>query len=279
MNLHGKILYAFCTILTFISVSSLSGNGLPAYKIKGIVLNSETGAPVPLAEAFISGTTFGSITNTEGVFELTTSYLPCQLVVSHISFAPFSMKIDKESVSYLTVKLIPYEHEIREITIEARNTRRENMKLFKKAFLGMDKYASTCSILNDSVLSFSWDSSVFKASAYQPILIDNGRLGYNIKIILNDFKLIYNPEAYEKIQKSKRHMYDISGAVYQMMGEYFFIPYPPGKKSKQVSFAKSRLAAYYGSRMHFLRSLYEGDPKKHGYDIKPGFYSVLSQNQ
>ena len=138
----------------------------------------------------------------------------------------------------------------------------------------MDKYASTCSILNDSVLSFSWDSSVFKASAYQPILIDNGRLGYNIKIILNDFKLIYNPEAYEKIQKSKRHMYDISGAVYQMIGEYFFIPYPPGKKSKQVSFAKSRVVAYYGSRMHFLRSLYEGDPKKHGYDIKPGFYSV-----
>ena len=56
---------------------------------------------------------------------------------------PFSMKIDKESKSYITIKLIPYEHEIKEITIEARNTRKENMKLFKKAFLGMDKNART----------------------------------------------------------------------------------------------------------------------------------------
>ena len=274
MHLSKKILFTLCSILIFVSVFSLSGNGLPAYKIKGVVLNSETGAPIPLAEAFISGTTFGSITNSEGVFELNSSYLPCQLVVSHISYAPFSMKIDKESKSYITVKLIPYEHEIKEITIEARNTRRENMKLFKKAFLGMDKYASTCSILNDSVLSFSWDSSVFSASAYQPLLIENGRLGYSIKIILNDFKLIYKPEAYKKIQKSKRNMYDITGAVYQMLGEFFFIPYPPGKKSKQESIARSRIAAYYGSRMHFLRSLYLGDPKEHGYDIKPDFGSV-----
>ena len=245
MHLSKKILFTLCSILIFVSVFSLSGNGLPAYKIKGVVLNSETGAPIPLAEAFISGTTFGSITNSEGVFELNSSYLPCQLVVSHISYAPFSMKIDKESKSYITIKLITYEHEIREITIEARNTRRENMKLFKKAFLGMDQYASTCSILNDSVLSFSWDSSVFSASAYQPLLIENGRLGYSIKIILNDFKLIYKPEAYKKIQKSKT-------------GKY----------------CKTRIAAYYGSRMHFLRSLYLGDPKEHGYDIKPDFGSV-----
>jgi len=71
----------------------------------------------------------------------------------------------------------------------------------------MDQYASTCSILNDSVLSFSWDSSVFSASAYQPLLIENGRLGYSIKIILNDFKLIYKPEAYKNIQKSKTGKY------------------------------------------------------------------------
>jgi hypothetical protein len=138
----------------------------------------------------------------------------------------------------------------------------------------MGKNASTCSILNDSVLSFSWDSSVFSASAYQPLLLDNGSLGYNVKIILNDFKLIYDPEAYKKIQKRKRHMYDISGAIYQMLGEYFFVPYPPGKKSTQKSIAKSRLAAYYGSRMHFLRSLYQGDPKEQGYEIKPGFASA-----
>jgi len=70
VRLNRIILYTLSNILISVSIPALSGNGLPAYIIKGIVLNNETGAPVPLAEAFISGTTFGSITNAEGVFEL-----------------------------------------------------------------------------------------------------------------------------------------------------------------------------------------------------------------
>ena len=272
MFLNLKITNTLFAVLILVFVASVSGNGSSAYKIKGIVLNHKTGAPIPLAEVFISGTTFGSITNDEGEFELKTSYLPCQLVASHISYAPFTMMIDKESMSYVTIKLIPYEHEIKEITIEATSMRKENMEVFRQAFLGMDEYASACTILNDSVLLFRWDSSVFSASAYQPLLVDNSKLGYRIKIILNEFKLAYDPVAYKKIQRNKRHISKIAGAVYQMQGEFFFIPHPPGKSGKQERITNSRLKAYFGSRMHFLRSLYLGNPKKHGYDIKPDFY-------
>ncbi len=187
VNFCLKISNTLFAILMFVSVSSVSGNGLSAYKIKGIVLNHETGAPIPLAEVFISGTTYGSITDKKGEFELQTSYLPCQLVVSHISYAPFTMMIDVESMSDLTIKLIPYEHEIEEISVEAMNMRKENLKLFRKAFIGTDDFASTCTILNDSVLSFRWDSMVFSASAHQPVIIDNPKLGYRIRIILEDF--------------------------------------------------------------------------------------------
>ena len=272
MFLKSKITIILFAILILVSVSSVSGCLSSAYNIRGIVLNHKTGAPIPIAEVFISGTTFGSITNDEGEFELKTSFLPCQLVASHISYAPFTMMIDKESMSYVTIKLIPYEHEIKEITVEAMNTRKENMELFRQAFLGTDEYASACTILNDSVLLFSWDSSVFSASAYQPLMVDNSKLGYRIKIILNEFKLAYDPVTYKKIQKNKKHISKIAGAVYQMQGEFFFIPHPPGKRGKQERITNSRLKAYFGSRMHFLRSLYLGNPKKHGYDIKPDFY-------
>lgn len=272
MCLKSKITNSLFAVLMFVYITSVSGNGKSAYIIRGIVLNQKTGDPIPLAEVFISGTTYGSITNDEGEFELKTSFLPCQLVSSHISYAPFSMMIDVESMSYVTIKLIPYEHEIQEITVEAMNTRKENMKLFKQVFLGTDEYASTCTILNDSVLLFNWDSSVFSATAYQPILVDNDRLGYRIKIILNEFRLLYDQEAYKKIQKNKRNITDIGGAVYQMQGEFFFIPHPPGKRGKQERIKKSRMKAYFGSRMHFLRSLYLGNPKKHGYDIRPNYY-------
>lgn len=267
-----KISIRLISVLLFLFAISAHGNGSSAYIIRGIVLNQKTGAPIPLAEVFISGTTFGSITNEKGEFELKTSFLPCQLVASHISYVPFTMMVDVESVSYVTIELAPYEHEIQEITVEGMNLRKENLELFRQAFLGTDEYARSCTILNDSVLRFNWDSSEFSASAYQPLLINNGKLGYRIKIILNEFKLLYDSMAYNKIQKNKKKITDIGGAIYQVQGEYFFIPHPPGKRGKQEKIKKSRMKAYFGSRMHFLRSLYLGNPKKHGYDIQPGFY-------
>ena len=123
-----KITLSLFAALMFVFVS-VSGHGSSAYKIRGIVLNKNTGAPIALAEVFISGTTFGSIKNDEGEFELTTSFLPCQLVASHISYAPFTMMIDLESMSYVTIKLMPFEHGIQEITVEGMNTRKENMDM------------------------------------------------------------------------------------------------------------------------------------------------------
>jgi hypothetical protein len=274
MFLKPKISNILIAVLMLVSFYSVSGNGLSVFEIKGMVLDQETDAPIPLAEVFISGTTFGSITDGKGEFELQTNYLPCLLVVSHISYVPFSKMIDDGSMSYVKIALIPYEHEIKEISVEGMNMRKENLKLFRQAFFGMDEYASACNILNDSVLRFRWDSSIFSASAYQPLLVDNNKLGYRMKIILNDCRLVYDPVTYKKIQKNKKNKSIISGAVYQMQGEFFFIQHPPGKKGKQERTAKFRLEAYFGSRMHFLRALYSGDLKRQGYRINPDISQV-----
>ena len=137
-------------ILTLVIVASVFGNESSAYRIRGVVINMESGGPVKLAEVFVSGTTYGSITNEAGEFELETSYLPCQLVVSHIAYASFTQLINLESLHYVTVKLIPYEHEIKEITVEGKSMRKENLALFREAFIGTDEIASACRILNDS---------------------------------------------------------------------------------------------------------------------------------
>ena len=66
---YSQISNALIAILLFVSVSSVSGNELSTYQIKGIVLNQETGAPITLAEVFISGSTYGTITD-ENAFGL-----------------------------------------------------------------------------------------------------------------------------------------------------------------------------------------------------------------
>jgi hypothetical protein len=266
-----KLVLTAAILIVFPSL--VSGSAQETYKITGVVLNRETNDPVPLAEVFISGTTHGSITDTEGRFELETGYLPCQLVVSHLSYAPFNRMIDVESLTYLTIRLIPYQHEITEIAVESISRRKENLELFKRAFIGEDDIAYACKILNDSILSFRWDSLVFSASARQPLLIDNPKLGYRIKIILEDFKLIYQPEDYRKIHRGRKIKPDVTGALYQTICQFHFIPHPPGKGSQQKRIENNRLRTYYGSRMHFLRALYSDQLKSYGYRINPGYQS------
>jgi len=268
---YTQILNLLLVILLTASVSSVSGNELSTYQIKGIVLNQETGAPITLAEVFISGTTYGRITNEKGEFELYSDYLPCQLVVSHVSYVTVNLMIDSESISYLTIELFPYKHELSEISVEAVNTRKQNLKLFRKAFIGTDEFASACTILNDSVLSFRWDSMVFSASAHQPVIIDNPKLGYTIRVIINEFNVIYNRETFKRIHKDNRMKAYVGDAVYQWLCNFHFVPYSIEEKRKQKLLEKTRLKIYYGSRMHFLKALYSGHPGDHGYYINPDF--------
>ena len=271
MYLKFRITYVLMALLIMATISSPSGRAQAAYKIRGVVINMESGGPVQLAEVFISGTTYGSITNEAGEFELETSYLPCQLVVSHISYAPFNTLINAESPAYLTVKLIPYQHEIKEITIGSTSRRKDNLELFKRGFLGTDDIAKSCTILNDSVISFMWDSLIFSASSYQPIQIDNPKLGYRISIILENFKLIYTHEIYKKIHKGDKIKPDPTDASYQIACYFHYKPYSPGTSRKGYRIAENRRRVYYGSKMHFLRALYSGKLKTHGYEINPGF--------
>jgi hypothetical protein len=270
MYLKFRITYVLMALLIMATVSASSGSAPAAYKIRGVVINMESGGPVKLAEVFISGSTFGSITNEAGEFELETSYLPCQLVVSHISYAPFNKMIDAESLTYLTVKLSPYPHEITEITIASTSRRKDNLELFKKGFLGTDDIAKSCTILNDSVITFMWDSLVFSASSNQPIQVDNPKLGYKINIILDNFKLIYTPETYKRIHKARKIKPDVTDAIYQIACHFHYKPYTPGKQREENRIVKNRRRIYYGSKMHFLRALYSGKLKTHGYEINPG---------
>jgi len=286
--------YALISTLFTVFALFVSGSMPKTYKITGVVLNEETMKPIPLVEVFISGSTFGSITNEEGKFELETSYLPCQLVASHISYAPYNKLIDFESRTDLFIRLIPYQHEIKEITVESKSRRKnnkdiivesmrrrkDNMELFKRGFLGWDDIASNCTILNDSVLSFKWDSLVFTASAYQPVLLDNPKLGYRIKIILKNFKLIYKPEDYKRILRGRKIKPDVTGAIYHIASNFYYTPYPPGTKREQESIEKTRLRVYYGSKMHFLRALYSGQLRVQGYEINPGIkYAPITYSQ
>ena len=50
-----------------------------------------------------------------------------------------------------------------------------------------------------------------------------------------------------------------------ILGYFFYKPYPDAGKRKTARFEKNRLRAYYNSNLHFLRSVYENRLAENGY--------------
>lgn len=127
---------------------------------------------------------------------------------------------------------------------------REYYELFKLLFLGQNNAAQLCEIRNPKVLDFSYDeeNATLKASARQPLKIQNQFLGYELEYDLVDFTMNYR----DQIQY-------IAGAI-------LFVEMK-GSKSKNKKWNRNRLSSYHGSLMHFVRSLYDEKLKENGFII------------
>jgi outer membrane cobalamin receptor len=78
----------------------------PQQTVKGTVTDSETGDPIEYANVLVLGTTDGSATDANGVFQISTSLTPpFMLLVSHIGYSP--RHVEATSGKDLVLQLIP----------------------------------------------------------------------------------------------------------------------------------------------------------------------------
>jgi hypothetical protein len=92
------------------------------------------------------------------------------------------------------------------------------------------------------VLNFSFhqNKNILEATTDGFLIVDNQALGYRIKFLINEYKSDY-----------------ASGFI-QYQGQRFFEELP-GKDPAKKKWYKNRDDAYYGSAMHFYRSLFKKD--------------------
>jgi hypothetical protein len=117
--------------------------------------------------------------------------------------------------------------------------RRENYELFKKCFIGETANAPYCTIQNAKELIVYRKSNDSNLVAYsvKPLIIKNSAFGYEIVYDLKTFH------------------YNLHTKHLRFSGDYYFQDISNHKR-KNSSTKNNRLIAYYGSRMHFLRSLF-----------------------
>lgn len=162
--------------------------------IKGKITNSNL-QPIEGASVYLDGTTIGTISDSEGLFEITSNNkYNTLLIVKYLGYEDVYVSNPYEKEFY-TFVLVPKINEIETVVIVKDGfTRKQKLQLFREQFLGLTKYGKACKILNEDAIDFNYDleTFIFTASCPEPIRVENPLLGYFIDFDLQDFYVKFN---------------------------------------------------------------------------------------
>ena len=133
----------------------------------------------------------------------------------------------------------------------------KNTEIFLlKNFIGTSPNARECKLLNTEALKFFYynRSNKLKILATEPLQIENRALGYSLHYQLDSFVYYYNSD------------------INSYRGFCLFTEMI-GPDSEKNAWASNRLKAYYGSKMHFMRSIYDSSLEEEGWEI-----AMLNEN-
>lgn len=245
-----NFLSAFLLLLPFFA----SGQ----YEIRGQVVAGDDQAPLPGANVFFAHTTKGTSTNTNGEFAFYN--LPpgrLQLVVSFLGYETIVLELKTPLNQKLKIVLKPLATQLKGVTIHDKKQRYsdwlEYLRIFKENFLGQSSNARLCELVNPKILSFDNDKDRLVASADTSLVINNRALGYQLKFLLQTYSLTYLTH------------------TIRYEGQFVFKLLTPADEAERKYWATNRLRSYYGSEMHFMRSLYKRQL------IEEGFFLTLNK--
>jgi hypothetical protein len=242
MKLVCRLLFIFTLLINFNAFAQ------GRYSVSGIVTD-ESGAIQKGATVFISGSQKITSTDNAGQFEFYDlnpgSY---QLSVKLLGFYPFTENIQVHDAAVkLNIKLKVKTIVLNEVVIGNGDNWEANYAIFKAQFLGTSDNARQCVITNPRVLSFGTAGrNVLTADADEFLIVENKKLGYRVHYLLKDFKFD------RKLLRTK------------LDGDTNFEELE-GTPEMKIQWAQSRLAAYQGSLMHYLRSVYTNKTVKEGF--------------
>jgi hypothetical protein len=235
------LLLAGLFALPFVSIAQII--------IQGKVINEFTGKPLQGTSIYFNNTTIGTSTNADGRFSLPLPEIEnAELIISSVGYQRLVYKPEAATIQNKTIvfKLMQKEEELKDILILTDAVRKKYLAIFEREFLGITEEASHSNIQNKKDIYFtSGDSkNSFKAYSDTPLTIINKMLGYKVSFELVEF--FYD-------QQNGRTSY----YGYTRFDEM-------GDKNRWV---KNRKRCYYGSTMHFYRSLIGNHLQQDGYKV------------
>lgn len=154
---YSKLTIAICFLIGF-SVDIVASQTNQEYRVRGTVLDAETGETIPGVNVYISQTTIGAVTKSEGSFEFSTNLAGVHtLVFSYVGYKTETRELNfyNEQKPYFEVRLKsePVELDPVEVT-ESNKEWKKNLEIFTRNFIGLAGTAAYTEIENPWVIGF-----------------------------------------------------------------------------------------------------------------------------
>ncbi|MCP9756519.1 carboxypeptidase-like regulatory domain-containing protein [Lacihabitans sp. CCS-44] len=166
--------------------------GQQKYEIAGTVSDSVSGNGLPFVNVYFQGSTIGTQTDENGNFRITNVKSgKYKLVASMVSFKPNIkvLTIDKD-INKLTIKLEEDQTALKELKVVGKRDKEweNNFKDFSLEFLGNNFKKKEVFVKNKEVVNFEKHFDTYTATAFEPLVIENYKLGYRVHFILQNFE-------------------------------------------------------------------------------------------
>ena len=237
-------------LLTFL----FSATSFCQFTVSGRVIDSASREPLQGASVFGQNTTNGTITNRQGEFSLQLKSGGYELIISFTGYQTKQLQVSNSQNSPLEIELVKEEKNMSEVVITSSNEVSDGIekygKFFLENFVGSTPNAAACVLQNPEVLHFYYfkKSDKLKVLATDPIIIANNALGYNMRYQLDSFVYYY-----------KTNISSYRG--------YCLFSEMTGSFSDMKKWSTNRKTAYYGSKLHFMRSYYDSSLAEEGFEI------------
>jgi hypothetical protein len=177
-----------------------------------------------------------------------------ELIVSFTGYQTKEIRITNADNSQLQIQMTKEDKSMQEVVIHSSNEVMDGWdkygKFFLENFIGSTPNAAQCALQNPEALHFYYykKSDKLKVLATDPIVISNKALGYNLRYQLDSFMYYYKTQ------------------ISSYRG-YCFFSEMDGSFSEQKTWSENRKKAYYGSKLHFMRSYYDSTLSDDNFEI------------
>lgn len=247
---------AFIFILSFFVLPKRISAQTSYYLVKGKVVDKNTAAPLAGASVFAQNTTIGEATDAEGNFSIWLPQGGYSLITTFTGYETGTIRVNGSTQNdSLVFELNPEVTSLETVTISISNEVKDGWQqygtFFTNNFIGQTNFSKLCFIKNPEVLHFYFykKRNALKVLAKEPLIVDNFALGYTLKFAIDSFTNNYNSQT------------------------NLFIGYPlftemKGTPDQEKMWETNRAAAYKGSLLQFMRSLYSQTLEENGFEIQ-----------